>query len=156
MLSMNFEELLLRLTSGKRQCFGAGATDSDVELAEIALGVPIHGSYRRFVARFGWGGVEHLELYGLGEDVPPHLDLVRVTESERTEMYPPLPRHLLPVMNDGAGNLYCVDTMSPPGSEPRVVLWSHECGAGQVAETVAKDFTTWLHAVLNELGVPRA
>jgi hypothetical protein len=88
------------------------------------------------------GGVGSFELFGLGSDVPSYLDLVAVTESERTEMRPALPAYLIPLMNDGGGNLYCLDSRRE--DEPAVIFWDHTAGEGQEPEAVAPDFISWL------------
>lgn len=111
----------------------------------------ITGSYRRFLHRFGWGGVGSFDLYGLGRGAPPYLHLVTVTQSERTEMRPRLPHNLLPLMNDGGGNLYCLD-LSRIDTEPPVVYWDHEQPETQKPELVAADFATWMMAQLDALG----
>jgi hypothetical protein len=94
---MRFEEVAAILTSREDQCLGTGVDEAEIRLAEEALGTRIHGSYRSFISRFGWGGVGHIELHGLGKDVPPHLDLVEITKSERTEMNPDLDMFFGPV-----------------------------------------------------------
>lgn len=124
---MTYEQLRERLRSAGLKRRGASA--AEIEEAELSLGVRFPDQYRRFLAEFGWGGVAHGELYGLGPDVPPHLDLVRATISERSEMAPAIPGHLLPVMNNGGGDHYCLDT-SVVGEAP-VVFWSHEEPADQ-------------------------
>lgn len=118
----------------------------EVQVASARLGVRLEGGYRRFLERFGWGGVGSFELYGLGSDVPRYLDLVSVTESERTQMAPALPAHLIPIMNDGGGNLYCLD--SSKAGEPMIVFWAHTDGEEQQPETVASDFVSWMGARL--------
>lgn len=144
-----FQELKARLEGFEVQDFGSGASEADIDSAEVSLGVALEGGYRAFLTAFGWGGVEHLELYGLGNDVPPYLDLVAVARSERTEMEPVMPRHLVPVMNDGAGNHHCLDTRRGP--EPPVVRWDHEAGEDQEPWVEAPDFTTWLSDRLDTL-----
>ena len=74
-----------------------------------------------FLGHIDWASIEGLELYGLGEDVPAYLDLVTVTVSERTEMRPRLPNRLVPLMNDGAGNHYCLEFESREQGECPVV-----------------------------------
>lgn len=143
----SFSELEARLLRFSSREFGTGASADALAAAERALGVTIEGSYRRFLMRFGWGGVEHLEVNGLG--APPHLDLVRLTRSERAEMEPGLPDHLLPLMNDGAGNLLCLDTRIM--GEPPVVFWDHEAGPEQTPDKVAQSFSLWLTGLLDEL-----
>ena len=63
-------------------------------VVEKALNLQIVGSYREFLRRFGWGGVEHIELFGLGASAPEYLHLEKITMSERTEMAPPLKHSL--------------------------------------------------------------
>ena len=58
-------------------------------------------------------------------------------------------RAALPVMNDGGGNLFCIDTSV--AGEPIVVFWDHTAGGDQVAEVEAKSFSSWLWAQLNDL-----
>jgi len=143
----SYAELATRLLSFECRDLGTGVSKDEIADAERELRVQIEGGYREFLRQFGWGGVEHLELYGLGG--PPHLDLVRVTQSERAEMEPKLPARFLPVMNDGGGNLFCIDTSV--AGEPIVVFWDHTAGVDQVAEVEAKSFSSWLWAQLNDL-----
>jgi len=105
-------ELIGRLRSCQEAELGRGATPQEIELAEKRLGVEFPESYKAFLGHFGWASLEGLELYGLGEDVPTYLGLVKVTLSERTHMRSRLPNRLVPLMNDGAGNHYCLDVMS--------------------------------------------
>ena len=144
-----FSEIAARLLDCEHRALGPGAGDDEIAAAERALGVRIEGGYRQFLKRFGWGGAGHIEIYGLGAEVPFHLDVVRVTQSEREEMEPRLQRHLVPVMNDGGGNLYCLDTQMT--DEPSIVVWNHTGGAEQIPEVEAKDFNQWLGGELNDL-----
>jgi len=143
----SYSELASRLLNFESRCHGTGVSDDEIAVAERLLGRPILGSYREFLRHFGWGGVQHLELFGLG--APPHLDLVRVTQSERTEMNPALPSHLIPVMNNGGGSLFCLDTTV--ANDPPIVFWDHEAGVDQVPEVVAKSFSAWLWGLLNNI-----
>ena len=143
---MTFDQLAQKLESSPSKSFGQGASEHDLQAANARLGVNLGGGYRRFLERFGWGGVGSFELYGLGVDVPPYLDLVAATESERTQMSPALPSHLIPIMNDGGGNLYCLD--SSKAGEPMIVFWNHTAGEEQEPEPVASDFVSWLEARL--------
>ena len=141
-----FPEIAARLLALEFRQLGAGATPSEIDAAEKGLDLRIEGGYRQFLQRFGWGGAGHFELYGLGRDVPFHLDLVRLTQSERQEMRPRLALHLLPLMNDGGGNLYCMDTRI--SGEPPVVFWDHEMGPDQKPALDASNFETWLSRLL--------
>ena len=58
-----------------------------------------------------------------------------------------MPEYLVPVMNDGAGNHYCLDDTSRlDGGECPVVFWDHEHqdGPDQVPEQVSASFDRWL------------
>jgi hypothetical protein len=128
-------ELVRRLRSLREADFGRGATPHEIDLAEEQLGVEFSASHKAYLEQFGWASMEGLQLFGLGEDVPAHLDLVRVTLSERTEMKPRLPSSLVPLMNDGAGNcavggvtrLYCLDVESREQGECAVIFWVSTC-----------------------------
>lgn len=141
---MDFATLKPRLEQHPTNDLGGGATAAQIRAAERELGVALRGSYRSFLHSFGWGGVDDIEIFGLGADVPRHLNLVEVTKSERNEAQPPLPVSLIPVMNDGAGNLYCLDASETYREEYAVVFWDHEAGGDQEPEQVAGDFAQWL------------
>jgi SMI1-KNR4 cell-wall len=96
----------------------------EIDAAVCRLG-NLPDDYRAFLADFGWVSAGPHEVFGLGVDIPPYLDVVRVNESEWTEGR--LPRHLVAVMNDGGGNLSCIDTTAvSKGDGPAIVLWDHE------------------------------
>jgi hypothetical protein len=139
---MTFDQLAQKLESSSSKTFGRGASEDELHAVSARLGVSLVGGYRRFLERFGWGGAGSFELYGLGPDVPRYLDLVAVTESERTQMSPALPAHLIPIMNDGGGNLYCLDSSKP--GDPMIVFWDHTAGEEQEPEPVASDFVSWI------------
>jgi cell wall assembly regulator SMI1 len=147
---MTFDQLRERLQSHGAHALD-GASEEDIQQAEAKLGVVFAGSYRQFLKEFGWADVGHLELYGLGREVPPYLDLVKVTLSERSEMEPPLPTRLVPVMNDGGGNLYCLDLRNEQIAEPPVVFWDHTRGRNQEPDQVAASFTKWMLKELESL-----
>jgi hypothetical protein len=146
---MNIENAFAAFAEMTDRLTGIGAREVEITEAERALSIAIRGSYREFLLKFGWGGCHSFEIYGLGEDVPQYLNLVGITRSERTEMEPALPPYLLPVMNDGGGNLYCVDTRSAPG-EPPVVLWLHDESIDQVPTIQGSTFVAWFEALLEE------
>jgi cell wall assembly regulator SMI1 len=133
-----------------KEC-GSGASPEQVRQAEVSLGVSLPSSYRHFLERFGWGRFSCEQLYGLGTDVPIHLDLVRNTRAERETMVPALPTCLIPVMNDGAGNHFCLDTSQTAEGECPLVFWDHELGPAQVAQAVANSFAVWLVTLLDRL-----
>lgn len=148
---MRFYDVAERLKSFRTRQFGKGVTQAEVRRAEGALGVSFPADYTEFLRQFGWGGVDYLDIYGLGDDVPMYLDVVHMTKSERTEMEPPIPDHLVPIMNDGAGNHYCLDTRRSHEGTCPVVFWDHDSDANQVAEIASMNFSEWLAAKLDEI-----
>lgn len=143
---MTYDDLRDMLMQSKTLAVGKGATEFEIQEAQQRIGLPIRGDYRRFLVDFGWGGVGSFELYGLGADVPPFLNLVTITHSERVEMSPPLRYSLIPVMNDGGGNLYCLDSTL---MDPRVVFWDHEGSEAQVPDVEAASFSLWFAELVN-------
>jgi cell wall assembly regulator SMI1 len=124
----------------------SGATDQEIANAERALGVRFPESYKAFLSRFGWAEIYYDTLYGLGPSVPPGYGLVKNALCERSEAEPLIPQHLVPVMNDGAGNNYCLDTSQLSSGECPVVFWDHEHedGSDQSPEQVSSSFDQWL------------
>ncbi len=135
-----------------RKLFDHGATQSDISSAEGALGRKLPGSYKAFLREFGWGGIDLWEMYGVGAGVPKYVDLVRNSESERTMAHPHIPPPLIPILNDGFGNNYCLDTGSLHDGECPVVFWDHEKGARQEPEVVSPRFDMRLLDMLGESG----
>jgi cell wall assembly regulator SMI1 len=128
---------------------GTGASDAEIATAEATLGLVFVDDYREFLRRFGWmdaGGDNH---YGLGADVPDHMDLVRRTRCEREQAEPHMPPHLLPLLNNGGGNHWCVDS-APGPNFGRIVYWDHEVGDDEPLEVVAPDYQSWLRERLHE------
>lgn len=139
--------LYARIRKYPSATFGVGASDDEVALVEAALGVRLPAAFVAFLHEFGWGGAGDLELFGCGKDVPPYLDLVRLTISERMEARPALPHYLVPIANDGMGNLYCLDVAGWPADAP-IVYWDHEKGGTQQPEVVATNFDEWLGLIV--------
>jgi cell wall assembly regulator SMI1 len=151
---MLFEEASLRMRRylGDKE-LGGGATQVDITEAEAALGTKLPESYKAFLREFGWGGIGSWELFGLGRCVPEYLNLVRMTGMERTVAHPHIARALIPIMNDGFGNHYCLATASLIKGECPVVFWDHEKGAGQEPKLVSPRFDLWLLDLLRESGI---
>ncbi len=120
-------------------------------MAENTLAVRLPESYRHYLRRIGWGRFSCEELYGLGIDTPSHLELVKNAMAERDMMGPPMPPTLVPLMNDGARNHYCIDTSATIMGECPVVFWDHEEGHNQKPNKVADSFEQWLINLLAEL-----
>lgn len=148
---MDFETLENQLRGLATLKHGLGATEKEIARAEQSLGVKITGGYRQFLIRFGWAEFAYEDIYGLGPDAPEHLNLVTITRDERSAMVPGLRKDILPLMNDGGGNHYCLDLQSAPGGlnpEPSVVFWSHNLDEDQVPEFVSGSFVEWLSSRL--------
>jgi len=146
---MTFDEMAQALLSFSHRTLGEGATDDEIEAASRTLGVPIRGGYRMFLRRFGHGGVADFDIFGVGRSVPAHIDLVDLTQSERTMYEPNIPHHLLPIMNNGGGDHVCLDTQASP-NEPHVVMWWHEDGPDQIPPFVAHNFVSWLSKMIEK------
>ncbi|SRR6266567_9020543 len=127
---------------------GRGTDEQDVRKAESVIG-NFPSDYRLFLLEYGWLSIEHLEIFGLGDDAPEYLNVVRMTQLERAEPASPLPSSFVSVMNDGAGNLLCFDSseISSSGTS-RIYLWDHELGQNQRPEALADSFESWLTRLL--------
>jgi SMI1-KNR4 cell-wall len=140
-------ELLLR--SRADVTVGVGARDLEIENAERLLQVTFPDALCEYLRRFGSLEVGYHEMYGLGSGLPAYLQMVAMTISERTESGCPLPTELVPILNDGGGNLYCVDTRQP--NSGRIVLWNHSKGTAQEPEPQSSSLPEWITRVLGEL-----
>ena len=148
---MSLEHMRQRVrTFADKEC-GLGATTRQIAQAESSLGICFPESYRRFLQWFGWARFSHEQLYGLGNDVPAALELLRNTLAERKDMVPRLPHWLIPVMNDGAGNHYCLNTRQMRDNECPMVFWDHELGKDQQPQPTAVSFDRWLIELLDSL-----
>src|SRR5262245_39483618 len=138
----------LRFQFPGRVRVGNCATLDEIRQAEHALGVAFSLSYLRFLALYGWAEIGCFQVYGIGAGVPEHLNIVSNTIGEREEFEPHMPHHLIPVMNDGSGNHYCLDSScANADDEMPIVFWDHESPAGesQMPKAVAPTFEHWLY-----------
>jgi cell wall assembly regulator SMI1 len=143
------DELARALNARGDVVIGKGANEADIERAEQSLGVRFPLALREYLKHFGHLEVGHFELYGIGAEVPNYLELVAITVSERTESGCPLPHELVPILNDGGGNLYCIDTRSCESG--RVVLWDHTLGVDPEPEQYSSSFFDWIGSLLRAL-----
>lgn len=148
---MNIEQIKERLSSFDDRDLGNGASEDLINEAEQAIHARLPNSYKDFLRCYGWGGVQSIELFGLGDDVPIHLDLINIIRSERLSFSPLLPSNYIPIYNDGFGNLYCLDISAMDNGECPVVFWDHELASSQSPEVVADNFFIWLNDLLDEL-----
>ena len=142
--NVNFSDIERFITNFQAdKSFGSGASEEAIHSVEAKLGVKIAGSYRLFLSRYGWADIGSNEIYGLGDDVPLHLELVSNTFWERNEAFRRLPAHMVPVYNDGLGNLYVLNTDQVINDENPLCFWDHESLPDQPAEYIAASFAAW-------------
>jgi len=142
---MRYRELRETLRLGDGSELGAGASAFRVREAEDAIGI-LPETYRSFVLEYGWACLGPYEIYGLGDDIPPHLDLVTVTLSERHDGG--LSPDLIPIMNDGGGNLFCVEAVLAVGLSGSIKFWDHETRSQVALAEGIVDFSDWLLRLL--------
>jgi len=123
---------------------GSGASTDAVRKVEYLLSVQLPGDYQAFLQRYGWARLMYDEFYGVGDSVPEHLDLIANTLRERTDFRPYLPKHLIPVMPDGAGSHYCLDLSKTELGICPVVFWDHDQDETQIPEIIAPNFSDWI------------
>ena len=123
---------------------GSGASGEAVAAAERTLGVQFPKDYAVFLQTYGWARLICDELYGIGESVPLHLNVITNAIREREDFRPYMPEHLLPVLSDGAGNHYCLDVSQIASGACPVVFWDHDEGETQTPNTVGSSFSDWL------------
>ena len=109
---------------------GIGATENQIQDAERQLGLKIPPDYRAVLRRAGWLGIGPQEFWGLGPDVPDHLDLVISTQLWRTNRRLELPDHLLPIQEDGSGSLFCLDSSRVDCVESPVLFFADDADPG--------------------------
>ena len=139
----NDQNLLRNLRFSADATVGNGAAAEEIQQAEAALDCRFPEDYKLFLRWCGWGGRADWEIFGLGGDVPPYLDLVRITREERTDYGPGLPYVLLPVLNDGGAYMYCLKLDESSGGICPVVAWHLESDEPAVAP-VSSSFAAWL------------
>jgi hypothetical protein len=123
---------------------GSPVGDAEIEAAERELGA-FPEPYRQFVREFGWLEIAGCTVYGLGDDVPAFLDVVRETLAERQDFEPGLDDGYIAIGPDGAGNLWCVETAAAGDPAAPVLFRDHErSDGGTNLELDADDFVGWL------------
>jgi hypothetical protein len=146
---MTFDELDLRLRAREDVVIGTGIDEGAVAAAEQALGLIFPSTLREYLMRFGHLEVGHFEMFGLGAHLPLYLNLVNMTQSERTESGCPLPIELVPLLNDGGGNLYCIGVSKETAG--RIFYWDHTGGPKQELEEYASTLPAWILGLLEKL-----
>jgi hypothetical protein len=145
---MDYDDIKACLLAREDLEAGNPLTSGEIEgVARRLGGLPF--DYRGFLRDFGWAAFGPYEIFGAGSDVPPYLDVVHMNESEWTEAG--LPGHLVAVMNDGGGNLSCIDLRGDATTgRCEIVLWDHEMGPKVGPTPQAPTFVAFLGALLCE------
>jgi hypothetical protein len=139
----DLEALWRRVLGHPSATRGRGASPQAIEVLEARIGA-LPDDYRQFLARWGWLSVGAYEILGLGGGVASHQDAGLVTLAERAEYG--LPDRYVVIMNNGAGDLYCLDVASTPSTTTApVVVWLHET---QEPEPRAPSFASFLAELL--------
>jgi hypothetical protein len=135
---MGFDELRRVLADIPDVETGGDLAVEFIAAAEREVG-SIPEDYRSFISEFSWLAADSYEIFGLGASVPSYLDLVRNTRDERQRGG--LPDDLIPVMNNGGGDLFCVRVADGPTADGAVVRWSHEDSSSSIE---GDGFSVWL------------
>jgi hypothetical protein len=150
-MRVTLEELIEVIHQSPHIDCGGGATAEELAQAQADLGIIIPGCYGMILRLFGWLSVGSWELFGLGSQTPPHLHLVAMVTEERRSSRRSLPISLLPVMNNGGGDLFCLELESADAEgDCPVRLWDHRLGlvnpwdSGLIVPDESESFCTWL------------
>ncbi|MFC0624389.1 SMI1/KNR4 family protein [Kribbella deserti] len=131
---MTWDELRAQVLGDPSIDQGRGVSEAKVRAAESLIG-PLPLEFRQYLLDFGSLTKGHRRLYGLGPDVHPSMNVVRMTLLERADA-PGLPQTAVVFYNNGSGDLSFVN---PSG---QVQTWLHETPADPYFE--APTFATWL------------
>jgi hypothetical protein len=136
----SFDDVLRRLREAGQGRHGTGADERHVAQLEQELRVTFPEGYRSFLREVGWLSFTGTEVLGLGEDVPPGLDIRAVADEAHRGG---LPQNLVPFARDASLGIYCLDAAHSGPYESPVYRWQPEA-AVEAAEYVAHDFSSWL------------
>ncbi len=138
-MSAEYEAMQQQILGDPGADVGVGGSAEVIAALEARCGA-LPADYRRFLVDFGWLSVRHREIFGIGPGVPTHLDVGALTASEREEYG--LPDRYVVIMNNGSGDLYCLDLGAAPSSDTcPVIVWLHQ---EQAPEFVASSFVGFM------------
>jgi hypothetical protein len=143
---MEYHELSEALRSRGDLEAGTPASPAEIDAVVRRIG-ELPADYRAFLAEFGWVSFGAYEIFGAGAGVPRYLDVVHMTESEWDEGG--LLRGLVAIMNDGGGNLTCIERQAG-SAEFKIVLWDHEAAPHGGPSPQAPTFSAFVAGILHE------
>lgn len=123
---------------------GNGISEKSILISEKKLGSILPISYKSYLCDFGWLSFDSFEIYGLGEKIPPHLDLVKQNLKIHNLYNGILPKELIIFYEYGNGDYNCFNTLKNILGESPIVTWNHE--AMKIDEYGSKPifFINWL------------
>lgn len=120
------------------------ATDQELYKAEEELSINLPESYKAFQLDLGDIDGAKLEIYSVKTPQEGMINIIGITQSERTECFPNMPSYLVPFSGNGGGDSYCFDTSKIINGECPIVFWDHTSDPEQEPEVVAVDFLEWI------------
>ncbi len=142
---MTFINNLLTFKFNFSDSCGKGASKVQILDCEKTLKIELPLVVNQYLSTIGFlaGKKYAMETFGLGDDVPEHLNLTKQTLWERNEAFPSMPIYLLPFENDGSGCSFCVVLSDDVLDDPIMLLWDID-----LAEAVEFEddmtFTKWI------------
>ncbi|MBX3390532.1 MAG: SMI1/KNR4 family protein [Phycisphaeraceae bacterium] len=130
-----------------------GASEHEIKYFRKIANRPLPVSYKTFLSEIGFAYLGSDILYGLGPDATRATSVLENMVFESVNAEPPMRSTLIPVMGDGAGNHFCLDTAAIKDGDCPVVFWDHEHSRGmmQRPERVSVRFAVWLQRQLKQL-----
>lgn len=121
------------------------ATIEEINIAEKELNATLPESYKAFQLELGDIDWAMLEIYSVKTPPEGRINIIGITQSERTQCFPNMPDSLIPFSDDGGGDSYCFDTSKITDGECNIVFWDHASNSEQEPTIVAKDFVEWIN-----------
>jgi hypothetical protein len=141
-----------RLRANQQVKCHRGASKDEIDRLAKTSKVKIPAGYRAFLMECGWARIGSDIIYGLGPDATKAESVKENLQWEWVLAEPQMPWPLIPVMNDGAGSHYCLDTGKAKDGTCPVVFWDHEHPRGQFQKPklVSKSFELWILRLVKE------
>ena len=137
----SFDDLLRRLREMPAGESGTGVDEQEVAEAERELGVSFPPGFRSFLREIGWLAAVETEVFGLGEEISPRMNVRTITAEMRGQG---LPSSAVAIARDTAGAVYCLDASYSGPYESPVYRWQPAEATESPLEYVGHDFSSWL------------